>query len=111
MRRDRCLLSRSLSGAKRTCPFALHMSAYDPKRTCPDLIVLVAALSYHRSLRESGHYARPQIVEKHECDRHDPAVYAARDKPIDEASNGQQCKVWEDRGQQEVPFKAGVDEP
>jgi hypothetical protein len=23
----------SLSGVKRTCPFALHMSAYDPKRT------------------------------------------------------------------------------
>src|SRR5512132_2964464 len=28
-------LSRSLSGVKRTCPFALHMSANDPKRTCP----------------------------------------------------------------------------
>jgi hypothetical protein len=28
-----CLLSRSLLGAKRTCPFALHMSANDPKRT------------------------------------------------------------------------------
>ena len=26
-------LSRSLSGVKRTCPFALHMSAFDPKRT------------------------------------------------------------------------------
>src|SRR5262252_10774305 len=26
-------LSRSLLGAKRTCPFALHMSAFDPKRT------------------------------------------------------------------------------
>jgi hypothetical protein len=26
--------SVSLSGAKRTCPFALHMSAFDPKRTC-----------------------------------------------------------------------------
>ena len=25
-------LSRSLLEAKRTCPFALHMSAYDPKR-------------------------------------------------------------------------------
>jgi putative tryptophan/tyrosine transport system substrate-binding protein len=25
-------LSRSLLGAKRTCPFALHMSAFDPKR-------------------------------------------------------------------------------
>jgi hypothetical protein len=26
-------LSRSLLGVKRTCPFALQMSAYDPKRT------------------------------------------------------------------------------
>ena len=26
-------LSRSLLGAKRTCPFALHMSANDPKQT------------------------------------------------------------------------------
>src|SRR5215813_15053760 len=30
----RCPLSRSLLGVKRTCPFALHMSAFDPKRTC-----------------------------------------------------------------------------
>ena len=29
-----CLLLWSLLGAKRTCPFALHMSAIDPKRTC-----------------------------------------------------------------------------
>jgi len=29
-------LSRSLLGAKRTCPFALHMSANDPKRTLAD---------------------------------------------------------------------------
>jgi hypothetical protein len=28
-----CPLSRSLLGVKRTWPFALHMSAYDPKRT------------------------------------------------------------------------------
>src|SRR5215467_15390483 len=28
-----CLLSRSLLGVKRTSPCALHMSAYDPKRT------------------------------------------------------------------------------
>src|SRR5262245_11604552 len=28
-----CLLSRSLLGVKRTCRFALHMSAFDPKRT------------------------------------------------------------------------------
>ena len=30
-----CLLFRSLLGAKRTYPVALHMSANDPKRTCP----------------------------------------------------------------------------
>src|SRR5215470_6331397 len=29
----RCPLSRSLLGVKRTCLFALHMSAFDPKRT------------------------------------------------------------------------------
>src|SRR5690242_21412019 len=28
-----CLLSRSLSGVKRTWPIALDMSAFDPKRT------------------------------------------------------------------------------
>jgi hypothetical protein len=28
-----CLLSRSLMGAKQTWPFAVHMSAFDPKRT------------------------------------------------------------------------------
>ena len=28
-------LSRSLLGVKRTCLFALQMSAYDPKRTLP----------------------------------------------------------------------------
>jgi hypothetical protein len=28
-----CLLPRSLLGVKRTCPVALHMSAFDPKRT------------------------------------------------------------------------------
>jgi len=33
MTRCGCLLSRSLSGAKRTYRFAPHMSAYDPKRT------------------------------------------------------------------------------
>jgi len=30
---DRCPLLRSLFGVKRTCPFALQMSAFDPKRT------------------------------------------------------------------------------
>jgi len=30
-------LSRLLWEAKRTCPFALHMSAYDPKRTLTSL--------------------------------------------------------------------------
>jgi hypothetical protein len=28
-----CLLSWSRLGLKRTCPFAAHMSAFDPKRT------------------------------------------------------------------------------
>jgi hypothetical protein len=35
LRRAECPLLRSLSGVKRTCPFALHMSASDPKRTLP----------------------------------------------------------------------------
>jgi len=30
-----CPLLRSLLGVKRTCPFALHMSASDPMRTYP----------------------------------------------------------------------------
>ena len=39
-----CLLSWSLLGVKRTCLFALHMSAFDPKRTFADLTSLLAAL-------------------------------------------------------------------
>jgi len=35
-------LSRSLLGVKRTCRFALHMSAYDPKRTYLLLVSLGA---------------------------------------------------------------------
>ena len=35
-----CLLSWSLLGVKRTCLFALHMSAFDPKRTSADLTSL-----------------------------------------------------------------------
>jgi hypothetical protein len=39
-------LSWSLLGAKRTCPFALHMSANDPKRTLvggeqPELAIII----------------------------------------------------------------------
>jgi hypothetical protein len=30
---DQCPLSRSLLGVKRTCPIAVQMSAFDPKRT------------------------------------------------------------------------------
>jgi hypothetical protein len=37
-------LSRSLLGAKRTCPFALHMSAFDPKRTCLDSVATMVSL-------------------------------------------------------------------
>jgi hypothetical protein len=50
-------LSRSLLGAKRTCPFALHMSANDPKRTLGwngtffSPCQLVAAAAYRREVR------------------------------------------------------------
>src|SRR5215510_1765010 len=37
-----CLLSRSLSGVKRTWLFALHMSASDPKRTWPIAVQISA---------------------------------------------------------------------
>jgi len=43
-----CLLSRSLSGVKRTSRFALHMSAYDPKRTCA-VHKLMSALGQKRT--------------------------------------------------------------
>lgn len=82
---------------------------FDPKRTC--LRFIYFGLSYHRSLCEGGQNAGPEIVEEHKNDRHNPAVHGARDKPIDEASNGQQCKVWEDRRQQVVPFKTRIDQP
>ena len=43
-------LSRSLLGVKRTCPFPLHMSASDPKRTSRvkrlDLSPIVLATCY-----------------------------------------------------------------
>jgi hypothetical protein len=35
-------LSRSLSGVKRTCLIAAHMSAFDPKRTKADAVGLSA---------------------------------------------------------------------
>jgi hypothetical protein len=34
-------LLRSLLGAKQTCRFALHMSAFDPKRTCSQICLAV----------------------------------------------------------------------
>ena len=36
-------LSRSLLGVKRTCPSALQMSAYDPKRTSIEIRLCYAA--------------------------------------------------------------------
>ena len=40
----RCPLFRPLLGAKRTCLFALHMSAFDPKRTwAPSSLPVLAA--------------------------------------------------------------------
>src|SRR5215510_8061996 len=42
--------SRSLSGVKRTSAFALHMSAFDPKRTCPTPLLVVNFGLYDRCL-------------------------------------------------------------
>src|SRR5262245_19959556 len=49
-----CPLLRPLPGVKRTCPFALHMSASDPKRTCADTI---------RELRQCSRKAIPTGVD------------------------------------------------
>ena len=38
-----CLLSRSLLGVKRTWAFALHLSAFDPKRTSIEIRLCYAA--------------------------------------------------------------------
>src|SRR5262245_27386487 len=92
-------------GVKRTSLIAAHMSACDPT-----LSNLSSGLSYHRSLREGGGHARPDIVEKHKNDGDNPAVHAARDQAIDGASNRQQRKIWKDRGQQVVAFKIGIDQ-
>src|SRR5262245_60705246 len=42
-------LSRSLLGGKRTCRFAVQMSANDPKRTCD--AILVSSMLVRRSVR------------------------------------------------------------
>jgi hypothetical protein len=44
-------LSRSLLGAKRTCPFALHMSANDPRLTLTQPLPLKI---FHRLLARRG---------------------------------------------------------
>jgi hypothetical protein len=42
----------SLSGVKRTYPFALHMSAFDPKRTlATPFLVLVLPVGYWTSVQ------------------------------------------------------------
>ena len=64
-------LSQSLSGVKRTCLFALHMSAFDPKRTsasalhmsAPDPIVaLLRDFGAVRQMPESSKRARCPTV-------------------------------------------------
>jgi hypothetical protein len=46
----RCRLLRSLSGVKRTCRFAPHMSANDPKRTVQSARSQIGT----RDMRQSG---------------------------------------------------------
>jgi hypothetical protein len=52
-----CLLLRSLLGLKRTCSFALHMSACDPKRTLLNDRQVWARVCHAHCIRESC-YAR-----------------------------------------------------
>src|ERR1700755_3524095 len=48
-------LSRSLLGVKRTCPFAPHMSAHDPKRTfAGSLLPHLRGCSSARTMAPSG---------------------------------------------------------
>jgi ABC-type uncharacterized transport system substrate-binding protein len=47
-------LSRSLLGAKRICRFALHMSAFDPKRTCAVPFQRTSVCRYDGSLFSLG---------------------------------------------------------
>src|SRR5262245_34193473 len=51
-----CLLSRSLSGVKRTCLIAAQMSAFDPKRTWAKLFQVLCFVSPVR-LCGGGHEA------------------------------------------------------
>src|SRR6476659_11022233 len=64
-------LLRSLLGAKRTCPFALHMSANDPKRTCctpeplPDYRCgLIRCVTFQRAIGGSDEVARVYHVSR-----------------------------------------------
>src|SRR6187401_1399807 len=68
---QRCPLLRSLLGAKRTCPFALHMSANDPKRTCctpeplPDYRCgLIRCVTFQRAIGGSDEVARVYHVSR-----------------------------------------------
>ena len=68
-------LSRSLLGAKRTCPFALHMSANDPKRTCLTRAITMVTVplwsSFSRSRRpsSSSFRSRPSSSASWPCRR------------------------------------------
>src|SRR5262245_2995912 len=64
-----CPLSRSLLGVKRTSPFALHMSASDPKRT----LLSPLLVCWFRAVRclGLGASARRRLDEK-------PSAYCGR---------------------------------
>src|SRR6516162_1981889 len=56
----------SLLGVKRTCLFALHMSAFDPKRTSASIYVAVAKPVSARSKLEPIRCLRSEPWEWHE---------------------------------------------
>src|SRR5262245_3731535 len=55
-----CLLSRSLLGVKRTLPFAVHMSAFDPKRTFTTTELSYLPLSAWRAFPQRAIVRRKQ---------------------------------------------------
>jgi len=69
-------LSRSLVGAKRTCRFALHMSAYDPKRTFKKETTSVNYIILWRCLRQPILQVRDSHRRVVDSDRRDFGVSA-----------------------------------
>jgi hypothetical protein len=57
-----CPLSRSLLGVKRTWPFALHMSAFDPKRTSEPRLAPSSSAELLGSPQAADHRDADQIV-------------------------------------------------